>query len=360
MVDATGKEIPWVDCNGRTLKTVAERTKPAEGQKFFLEGGGISSKPHPGLQKYRGPRPAPDLPDRIAKGEFKLPFYADLSSMPDCERRIIFGMMVGEEAKTNIPILHTYKESGFNPETDMLQGYQMMAGETGWKSLGAGSERAFGEFGVSGGLLVNWDLQTSLKGLYAAGDTLFGTEGYSHAACTGRYAGRKAAESIREAPEAMIDRQQIEDEKARIYAPTKLDSGLAWKELNAGIAQVMKTYCGGTKSEELLNLGLLSLEEIKMNESENLCASNPHKLGRAVDVLDILTTSEIIIHACKAREASNTFLHFKRSDFPALDPPDWHKWMAIKQENGSVKARLLPIDFWGDLETHYEAHRSKE
>ena len=40
MVDADGRDIPWVDRDGRELTTVAERYRPAPGQKFFLKGGG--------------------------------------------------------------------------------------------------------------------------------------------------------------------------------------------------------------------------------------------------------------------------------------------------------------------------------
>ncbi len=359
MVDANGKSIPWSDCNGKILKTVEDRTRPAKGQKFFLEGGGISSKPHPGLDKYRGPRPIADLSERTAKGEFVLPFYSDLPSMPECERKVIFGMMVGEEAKTQIPILRTYKEAGFDPDKDLLQGYQMIAGEKSWKSLGSAQERAFGEFGVSGGLLVDWDLKTSLDGLYAAGDTLFGTEGYSHAACTGRYAGRQAAEYVQNAAEPVIDRKQVEREKTRVYQPTKVASGIEWKELNTGIAQVMQTYCGGVKSEGLLQIGLMSLNEIKDNESAAVYASDPHKLGRTLDVLDVLTINEIIINACRARKASSEILHFQRSDYPKNDLSEWHKWLTIREDNGEVKTDLLPIDFWGDLKKSYKEHRVK-
>ena len=37
------------------------------------------------------PELAPDLPDRIRRGEFRLPLYADLTRMPAHERRAIFG-----------------------------------------------------------------------------------------------------------------------------------------------------------------------------------------------------------------------------------------------------------------------------
>ena len=47
IVDANGKEVPWVDAWGRPLATLAERTRPAEGQSFFIMGGGSSSQPLP-------------------------------------------------------------------------------------------------------------------------------------------------------------------------------------------------------------------------------------------------------------------------------------------------------------------------
>lgn len=43
--------------------------------------------------------------------------------MPEMERKVIWGMMVGEEGKTKIPILQYYTERGFDPEKYMLQSY---------------------------------------------------------------------------------------------------------------------------------------------------------------------------------------------------------------------------------------------
>ena len=38
-------------------------------------------------------------------------FYADLSSMPELERKVIWGMMVGQEGKTNVPVYKNFTES---------------------------------------------------------------------------------------------------------------------------------------------------------------------------------------------------------------------------------------------------------
>ena len=97
IVDARGKEIPWVDGDGNILKTVEER---------IHAGGGMGEK---------GAKLIPDLSERIMKGEFALPFYADLPGMPKDERRAIFGLMVAHEGKTRIPVYETYTQAGFDP-----------------------------------------------------------------------------------------------------------------------------------------------------------------------------------------------------------------------------------------------------
>ncbi|MBI5444975.1 MAG: FAD-dependent oxidoreductase, partial [Deltaproteobacteria bacterium] len=101
LVDAEGREVPWEDRDGRLLTTVEERTRPTPGQKFFLMGGGVVAPPHPGVYEYLGPHPIP-IPKLLEQGRITLPLYADLPGMPEDERRVIFGMMVGQEAKTDV------------------------------------------------------------------------------------------------------------------------------------------------------------------------------------------------------------------------------------------------------------------
>ena len=347
MVDAYGKEIPWVDRDGRILTNVSERSRPAPGQKFLGERSLAYN--------YKKPQLIPDLEERINRGEFTLPLYADLTAMPGDEKRAIWGLMVGEEGKTKVPILQVYTEAGFDSNKDLLQGYQFIRGDQ-MSEVGHPKERTTGEIADAGGLLIDWDLRTTLEGLYAAGDALFASNYYYHAATTGRYAGRKAAEYARNAEKPIIDKKQVKNEKARVYAPIKRKNGIEWKELNAGICRVMQNYCSEPKNEELMKIGSLWLRDIEENEVMKASADNPHKLMRTLEVMDILTCSQMVIHASLARKASSTFLNFLRLDYPLLDPPEWRKWITIKLTNGEVDIGELPIGFWGSLEENYEAH----
>lgn len=70
----------------------------------------------------------------------------------------------------------------------------------------------------------------------------------------------------------------------------------------------------------------------------------------------MLTHAQIIIHASLARRASSKFLGFNRIDYPQLDPPEWHKFITVKQDNGEVKTGELSLDYCGNLKENYAAH----
>ena len=347
MVDAYGKEIPYVDRDGKVLKNEVERSKPAPGQKFMGE--------RTAAYKHKRPELAQDLEERVRKGEYVLPLYADLSGMSEHERKAIWGLMVGEEGRTKVPILKTYAEAGFDPRKDLLQSY-MLLGSDPMRGSVRPQDRTGGEIGDAGGPVVNWDLMTNLEGFYVAGDALFAANYHYHAATTGRYAGRKAAEYAVKVGTPAIAWGQVEQEKTRVYAPLKGSGELEWKELNAAMCRIMQNYCGEYKNEELLKIGLIWLEDMEKNEGPRVCADNPHKLMRTLEVYNILTCNEIILHSSRARKASSRYLDFFRQDYPEMDPPDWHKWVTVKQEDGTVKTGELPIDFWSPLKENYKKH----
>jgi succinate dehydrogenase/fumarate reductase flavoprotein subunit len=345
MVDANGREIPWVDRDGNILGSVSDRYYPASGQKFFLKGGGESEFPH---YDTKGPDMLP-VEVLLEKG-YKLPFYADLPSMPELERKAIWGLMVGQEGKTKIPVLGAYTRAGFDPKKDLLQSYG-----DGWKS-GSFLPQERQLFGLPGGIVNDWELRTNLEGLYAAGDQLFASNCHGHAAATGYYAGRHASCYASKASSPEIEPSQVESEKKRILSLVNRDVGLGWKELNAGITRIMQNYCGEIKNEELLTTGLKVLKAIAEEEAPDLYAQNPHELVRCLEVLNILTNAEIILHSCLARRASSKHLHFTRQDYPEIDPPEWHQFVTVRRQNNEVVIGDRALDYYGSLEDNYLAH----
>ncbi|MCX6012523.1 MAG: FAD-dependent oxidoreductase [Chloroflexi bacterium] len=359
MVDADGKEVPWMGKNGSILESYSERVHPAGRlkpfKKIYKNVAELIDK-NANAYKHRVPPDiVADLEERIVKGELKLPLYADLPGLSEMERKAIWGLMVGNEGRTNIPIHKTYTESGFDPKKDQLQSYIMLSGG-GLFEQALPHIRIAGELGSAGGPVVDWDLMTTVPGLFAAGDTLPTAHTHGHAATTGKYAARKAVEYVSKMTDHKIVRRQIDDEKKRVYAPLKNKDGMEWKEFNAGLCRIMQNYCGELKTDNLLNIGLIWLKDIQDNVVPTMYATNPHMLSRTVEVFDIMTCDEIIIHACKARKASNSRLGFIRLDNPVIDPPEWHKWVTVSQDNGEIKTSSLPLDFAGSLAENYEKH----
>ncbi len=355
IVDANGKEIPWVDRDGKMLKTVSERYRPAPGQRTFLSMGNLP-------YEIRGPGLIPDLPERIKKGEYVLPLYADLPGMPAHERRAIWGLMMYHEGKAKI-IYDTYQKAGFDPDKDMLQVNVMPPDKyifyPWWASHGPRQWRE-GGFCPGSGPVFDWDLKTTVEGLYVAGQSTYAGGDHAVAATTGRYAARKAAAYARKVKSVLVKRKQIEEEKTRVYAPVRRTSGIGWKELRAGICRIMQDYCGEFRNKETLDMGLRWLSSIRESEASNVYARNPHELMRSVECLTRIIVGEIMMHASLARKASSKALDFKRLDYPETDPKEWNKLVTIRLNDGNVKVGELPLDYYllpPNSSTHEENYR---
>jgi succinate dehydrogenase/fumarate reductase flavoprotein subunit len=328
--DPSYENVPIVDADGKRIPV------PIQG----WSDGAMPGAPRAHWDTIR---------ERVLKGEYALPFYGDFPAMPEIERAATWNLMLGEESTTR-NITRSYEQAGFDPGKDLLMGYQLIEGGilAQWRSVDAGRNR--------GGLLVDWDLKSTLDGLYAAGQQTFSPGDHSYAAATGRYAGRKAADYARRIDRATASVNQVAIEKARIYAPVKKNHGLEWKELHAGIAGAMQYFCSEYKTGLLFNMGLDSLRNIEENWVPELYAPDPHKLLRTLEDLSILTVARIIIETSLARQASSRFLDFHRIDYPELDPSEWNKFLTVKLENGRVKVGSLPLGYWGNLVKDYENH----
>jgi succinate dehydrogenase/fumarate reductase flavoprotein subunit len=325
--DASYENVPIVDANGKRVPW------PTQG---WEDAGAM--QPAPGVEE--------SIRQGILKGDYALPFYGDFPAMKEVERRATWNLMLGEESTTKV-IIDTYNKAGYDESRDLLQSY---------KYIEPGTPPQWRESGYGGGLLVDWNLKTTLDGLYAAGTQMFAPEDHSYAAATGRYAGRKAADYAKEAKQARISREQVEREKARVYAPVKREGGIEWKELHAGIARAMQYYVSEYKTENMLKMGLDTLNRIEEEAVPLLYALDPHKLMRSLEDLSLLGYAQAIVQASLARKASSVPLNFRRIDYPALDPPEWNKFLTIRLEDGKPKTDFLPMTFWGNMKKQYEAH----
>lgn len=170
-----------------------------------------------------------------------------------------------------------------------------------------------------GGLIVANDrAETTLKGLYAAGDEAFGD--ISAAATFGWIGGEHAAEYAQKANVQNFEdlREKIEEQKKILDELRGRTNGPDWEETNVALQQTMLDYAGLIRNEALLKQGLSHLRRLKKKAHTTMTAGNPHELGRCLEVLNMIAIGELtFLMALDRKETRN--LHV-RPDYPFTDP----------------------------------------
>ena len=331
IVDADGKTIPWVDHEGNPIEKLEDRNVPQGNSLFLTDFGNDPRTGEYGL--------IPDLAERVYAGEYKLPLYMDLPSMPPLERRALWGLMVANEGKSLEPVYNKYSRAGFNPDTDMIQVCMMppeRLGKSGpwWAGDGHSTDRDSGMFGGAGGFLVDWHLKsTNIDGLYGAGYPIM-AHGCSEASSSGRYAGRHAAydsATIDEMP--VLDEAQVKIEKDRVYtALHRKNATIGWRELQAGMTRIIRDYLNDYKVEETLKIGLFWLKSLIETENEQVYVRNPHELVRYLEVQNRLVVAEMYFEACLGRVRRHGDDFFKTERSPWI-PHEWGGEMQVQNYN---------------------------
>ncbi|RJR42536.1 MAG: FAD-binding protein [Desulfobacteraceae bacterium] len=169
-----------------------------------------------------------------------------------------------------------------------------------------------------GGILYNERAETSLSGVYAAGDEFFG--GISGAAVFGWIAGENASEFSRQKdlPKDKTAKARLEESTALLDEMRRRVGGPDWKEANVLLQQIMWDYAGLIRSETLLSAGLEILERLKQKAHKEMIARNPHELGRALEVLNMIDVGILVFHAARERKESRG--KHVRPDYPFSNP----------------------------------------
>lgn len=178
------------------------------------------------------------------------------------------------------------------------------------------------EIDSMGGLYYNEKGETSLQGLYAAGDECPGPVMVG-AATFGWIAGESAARYCQGlAPPGKGYRAMIEaavKEKERLLADIKnREEGPSWEEVNIALQQIMFDYAGETRSEALLGAGLTYLKRLRTKAYSTMVAENAHELMHCLEALNLIDLGEAVFVAALERKESRG--PHKRYDYPITNP----------------------------------------
>jgi succinate dehydrogenase/fumarate reductase flavoprotein subunit len=193
------------------------------------------------------------------------------------------------------------------------------------------------------GILINENAQTSLTGLYVAGESEGGI-GYTaaHGALVlGWRAGKNAADYATSSKLSLLDEQhQLLAHETTIRDILGRSRGIKPREMGIKLANTLSTYAGYVRNQKGLETGLKRVQRLQ-EDTKTLCAKNPHELMEALEVRNLAQVGEMVIRAALMRQESR-INHF-RSDFPKRDDEHWLKYIVVQKKNDQVALSLQEI-----------------
>jgi succinate dehydrogenase/fumarate reductase flavoprotein subunit len=210
-------------------------------------------------------------------------------------------------------------------------------------------EMAISEIGLcsghsASGVWVNERGETTVPGLFAAGDMASVPHGYMLGAFTyGKICARHAVEFISSARISRIDEGQVEGERERVLRPLSRTAGIQPHLLEYKLRRHVNDYLQPPKNAHRLQRGLDYFLRAR-DELEQLGAENPHELMRATECGFIRDCAEMAARASLYRTESRWGLYHYRQDFPEMDDSHWFLHVNLKRgAEGDMELLTRPV-----------------
>ncbi|WP_231597600.1 fumarate reductase/succinate dehydrogenase flavoprotein subunit [Bacillus sp. SA1-12] len=230
-------------------------------------------------------------------------------------------------------------------------------------------ELHFSEIGLcsghsAAGVLVNHEAETSMKGLYAAGDMACVPHQYLLGALTfGKISGINAANFAEKQSLLEVNEEQINEEKDRIIKPLQNADGVPHHQVEYKIRRIVTQYMMPPKTTTKLKIALEKIEHFRKVDLNLLGAKDPHELGRALEIHSIVDCAEMMAKASLYRKESRWGFYHYFLDYPQKDDENWLKRVIVKKgKDGLMEifSRELPEYILGLKEkTQVELEKEK-
>ncbi|MEB3359013.1 MAG: fumarate reductase/succinate dehydrogenase flavoprotein subunit [Synechococcales bacterium] len=195
------------------------------------------------------------------------------------------------------------------------------------------------------GVWVNEKAETTVPGLYAAGDMAGVPHNYMIGAFVyGRIAGQNAMEYVQGLEHMEPDAAFLAAEKARIYRPLEQPEGVPHTQIEYKLRRLVNDYLQPPKSPYKMEIGL---EKFTAYEDVlNLMGANdPHELMRCMEVHFIRDCAEMAARASLYRKESRWGLYHYRLDYPEKNNEEWFCHVNLKKgADGSMELFKRPVE----------------
>ena len=211
-------------------------------------------------------------------------------------------------------------------------------------------------FGM-GGIKVDEKVETTIPGLFAAGEVMGGVHGalrlagysFTQMIVFGFEAGKQAALSALDQPNirplSESDRD-IDEEKERIFGfLEKKNDPMPVGELKGQLQQIMENHVFVFRDKVGLEKGRAAIQAVK---EKVLRLSAPAfkrfnlEWARSIEFAMMVEMAEVIVKSALVREESRGF-HFRR-DFPHQDDEKWLKHTVVKRRGNQPTVETSPVE----------------
>lgn len=201
-----------------------------------------------------------------------------------------------------------------------------------------------GGHGLSG-ILVNEKAESSLKGLYAAGDVANVARGHLTGAFT---FGEIAAENAQDLfdDEIEIDWTQVEMEQQYIQDLLNTrDNEASVEKMEYKVRRFINDYLSSPKNEFKLTKCQKHMREFREKLLEQIKVNDIADLARAIEIGFIIDCAELCAEASLARKESRWGPRHFRADYPQQDDENWmkHVVLSVDQQYPKIKVEYKPV-----------------
>ena len=194
------------------------------------------------------------------------------------------------------------------------------------------------------GVWVNEKAETTVTGLYAAGDMASVPHNYMIGAFVfGRLAGTNAMEYVADVEHLEPDADWLAAEKERVYKPLQNPDGVPHTQVEYKLRRIVNDYLQPPKNPHKMEIGLNKFVNY-YNSLNIMGARDPHELMRCMEVHFIRDCAEMAARASLYRKESRWGLYHYRIDCPEKNNEEWFCHVNIKKEADNMTLFKRPVE----------------
>jgi fumarate reductase (CoM/CoB) subunit A len=205
-----------------------------------------------------------------------------------------------------------------------------------------------------GGVRINENAETDLKGLWAAGEVAGGVHGgnrlggnaLADTQVFGKRAGENAAKYASKESKPILDRKEIKKEFDRVQTFLKRKEGIKPSEIKNKLQSLMWDKVGIFRTGQQMKEAVQEIEQMKVKDIPQLYVTGKgvrfnKEWIATLEIENMVTIAEMVANAALMREESRGAHH--RRDFPKTDNQNWFVNILIRQDKGKMAFEKTPV-----------------